>query len=600
MASPLDPQDVAFVLYDVLDVETLTQLPAFAGHARETFDAALATAERLALDKFLPHNRKADLNPPRLENGRLVLIPEIAEAVRAFDQAGFTAAHFPEERGGMGLPWCVAQACFAWFQAANIATTAYPFLTIAAANLLEAFATPEQKRRWLEPLLEGRFSGTMAMSEPQAGSSLGEIRTTATPLGNGRYSLRGSKMWISGAANDFSETVVNLMLARVEGAPPGVRGLSLFIVPRDRVDDDGRVTGPNAVTVAGLNHKMGYRGTTNSVLSLGEQDGCEAELLGAEGQGLACMFHMMNEARIGVGMGAAMLAYAGFRASLDYARGRPQGRHADQKDPTSPQVPLVEHADVRRLLLQQKAVAEGGLLLGLYAARLVDEAKHLPGEADRHRAHLLLDILTPILKAHVSDRAVAANDAAIQVLGGYGYTLDFPVEQLWRDNRLNPIHEGANAIQAIDLLGRKVALEDGAAFAALVEAIKDTLTRAAAEPELRPMARTLETALARLRAVTATLLDQRKTRGERAFQANASVYLALAGSVVLAWMWLWQALVACRRLRAEPDHPDADRWRGKLHTCRYVLAHELAPLEGWAGLLERFDDTTLAMRPAWL
>ncbi|WP_119168661.1 acyl-CoA dehydrogenase [Algihabitans albus] len=595
----LDPRDLNFLLYEMLDVEALTRLPRFADHGRDTFDAALETARQIAGDRFRTHNRKSDLQEPRFRDGRVETIPEIKSALDAFNAAGFTSANFDYAQGGMQLPWVVAQACFAWFQAANISTVAYPFLTIAAANLLERFANAEQKRRYLGPMLEGRFFGTMALSEPQAGSSLGDIRTTAEPLGEGRYRLTGSKMWISGAAHDLSETIVNLMLARVRGGPAGVKGLSLFVVPRDRVGEDGRIGGSNDVTVTGLNHKMGYRGTTNTVLSIGEDGGCIGELIGEEGKGLAYMFHMMNEARIGVGMGAAALAATGYLYALDYARERLQGRHPDDKDPAAPQIRLIEHADVRRMLLVQKAVGEGGLALGLYAALLVDRRALDPESDRRARAGLLLEIVTPIYKAYISERALEANDLSIQVLGGYGYTRDYPVEQFYRDNRLNPIHEGANGVQAIDLLGRKVRQQEGAALRALIAEMRATAETAAAQPGLAEEAAGLAAALDLWETTTRQMVAAAARKGERAYLANASLYMTFAGQVTLAWIWLWQAVLSSQALAAAPDAPTTDFYRGKLQTCRYVFRFELPKALALADTLAALDATCLEMQPAW-
>ncbi len=460
----INPRDLEFVLYELLTVERLAHYPRFAEHARATFDAAIDTAARLAESHFANHHRKSDLNEPRLVDGKVLLIPEVKAALDAFAQAGFLAAHHAEAQGGMQLPWVICQACAAHFLAANIATYAYPFLTVAAANLIDAFGSDDQKARYLPQLLDGRSCGTMVMSEPDVGSSLGDIRTTAHPLGNHRFAMRGTKMWISGGEHELSSNIVHLVLARIQGAPAGPKGLSLFIVPRFRLDDDGERGEPNDVALAGLNHKMGYRGTVNTVLGFGEQGDCVGELIGGAGQGLAIMFHMMNEARIGVGLGAIMQGYAGYLYALDYAQTRLQGRPAHAKDPHQPPIPIIEHADVKRMLLAQKVVVEGGLALSLYAALLVDRQKHDPDQASRDRSGLLLDLLTPIIKAWGSDHALTANCHAIQVLGGYGYTRDHPVEQFYRDNRLNPIHEGTNGIQALDLLGRKVMMDDGAAL----------------------------------------------------------------------------------------------------------------------------------------
>ncbi|MBP5855415.1 acyl-CoA dehydrogenase [Marivibrio halodurans] len=595
----LSERDIAFVLHELLDAEGLTRYARFAEHGRETFDGALATAQRIATEQFAPHNRKADLNEPRLVDGRVEIIPEVKPALESFAEAGFFAAHADFERGGMQLPWTVAQACYAWFQAANIGTFAYGFLTVAASNLLNAFATETQKARYMQPMLEGRFFGTMALSEPQAGSSLGDIRTVAEPDGEGGYRLKGGKMWISGGDHPLSENIVHLMLARLRDAPPGVKGLSLFIVPKYRLDAAGGPGPENGVALAGLNHKMGYRGTTNTVLDIGGDGPCHGELLGEPGQGLAYMFHMMNEARTIVGMSSAMLAYAGYRHALGYARERRQGRPVGAKDPAAPPARLIEHADVRRMLLMQKAIAEGGLALSLYAARLVDVKDADPDAEARREAHLVLEILTPIVKAYLSDRALEANDAAIQCLGGYGYTRDFPVEQYWRDNRLNPIHEGTNGIQAIDLAGRKVAMEEGGALHALAARIDATARAASAWESLAPWGRALGDALARLEGTAARLVEIGRGEGAPVQLANANAFMEMAGHLTLAWMHLKAALVAADALKVGAEGAEADFYRGKLHACRYVFTVDLPKTERLAALCESADRTALDMAEDW-
>jgi len=501
----LNRRDLDFILYELLDVESLTKRPRFAEHSRETFDAALDTAAKIAEEKFAPHNRKADLNEPRFENGRVKMIPEVAEALLAFREAGFMAASQDFELGGMQLAWTVAQACFAWFSAANISTAGYPFLTVANANLIRTFGSPAQKSKYLPSLLSGRFLGTMCLSEPQAGSSLSDIRTIAHPREDGSYRMVGNKMWISAGEHELSENIVHLVLARIQGAPAGVKGISLFIVPKYRVNDDGTLSGRNDVALAGLNHKMGFRGTTNCVLNFGEQGGAYAELVGEPNRGLACMFHMMNEARIGVGMGATMLGYTGYLHALAYARERPQGRLPGGKNAQQPQVKIIEHADVKRMLLAQKAYVEGALALCLYCSMLVDESRTTENHTVRCEAELLLDILTPIAKAWPSQYCLEANSLAIQVHGGYGYTREYPVEQFYRDNRLNPIHEGTNGIQALDLLGRKAGMNGGAAMQLLARQTSATVRDAFSceSEELRRCGRLLNDALDRVAAVRA-------------------------------------------------------------------------------------------------
>lgn len=593
-------RDLEFLLFDWLDAAGLCARPRFAEHSRETFDAVLDLALRIATERFADHNRKADENEPRLVDGAVVTIPEVRRAVQAFADAGLVAAAQDAALGGMQLPYVVTQAAFAHFDAANVGTAAYLLLTMANANVLATFGTPAQRARYVPHLLAGRFLGTMCLSEPQAGSSLADIRTRAEPQADGTWRIFGSKMWISGGDHALADNIVHLVLAKIPGAPPGVKGISLFVVPKRRVADDGTCGEPNDVAVAGLNHKMGWRGTANCALNFGERGGAWAELVGEPNRGLEYMFQMMNEARIGIGLGAVMLGYTGYLHALDYARGRPQGRPLSAKDPTTPQVPIVAHADVRRMLLAQKAYVEGGLALALYCARLVDEEKTADAPAARAEARLALEILTPIAKSWPSQWCLAANDLAIQVHGGYGYTRDYPVEQFWRDNRLNPIHEGTHGIQALDLLGRKTTLADGAAFTALVSRIDRTATAALghADADLRGWGEALAAARAALAATTAVLNAERDPETRL---ANASVYLELAGHVVIAWMWLAQALVATDALgRADPaDAAEIAFLRGKLQACRWFFAWELPRTGPQHALLRALDPSVRDMQDAW-
>ncbi|WP_290780191.1 acyl-CoA dehydrogenase [Arenimonas sp.] len=374
-----------------------------------------------------------------------------------------------------------------------------------------------------------------------------------------------------------------------------MKGISLFIVPKFRVNDDGRLGERNDVQLAGVNHKLGQRGIVNTFLKFGERGECFAELVGQPHQGLAQMFHMMNEARIGVGLGAIMLGTAGYRYSLQYARERKQGRHPDQKDPASPPVAIIEHADVRRMLLQQKSYTEGALGLAMYAAQRVDVQAQDPDPARRREAHLLLELLTPVIKAWSADWCLKANDLAIQVLGGYGYTREYPVEQHWRDNRLNPIHEGANGIQGLDLLGRKVMMDGGAAFKLLLREIAATASAAGSVPALTEHAIALSHCAATV-AKTTAVLGAAMARGEvRLALSNASRYLGLVGHLAIAWSWLRQALVAAKATPATAA--DADFYAGKLAACRYFFVHELPVTELDAQLLCALDATVLDTRP---
>ncbi|VXC38900.1 Acyl-CoA dehydrogenase [Burkholderia sp. 8Y] len=619
MSLILSRRDLNFLLYEWLKVQALTEIPRYADHSRETFDAALDTCEKIATDLFATHSKKSDQQEPHFDGERVHVIPEVKTALTAFCEAGLMAAGQDYDLGGMQLPAVVEKAGFAYFIAANIGTAAFPFLTIGNANLLLAHGTPKQIDTFVRPEMQGRFFGTMCLSEPQAGSSLSDITTRAeyedeSPLG-AQYRLRGNKMWISGGEHELSENIVHLVLAKIPGPDgkliPGVKGISLFIVPKYLVQEDGSLGERNDVVLAGLNHKMGYRGVTNCLLNFGEgvqhlplgRAGAVGYLVGEAGQGLASMFHMMNEARIGVGLGAAALGYTGYLHALDYARNRPQGRSTGRagKDPASPQVKLVEHADVRRMLLAQKSYAEGGLALNLYCAKLVDEARaaQAADDAQKHeRLTLLLDILTPIAKSWPSQWCLEANNLAIQVHGGYGYTREYNVEQFYRDNRLNAIHEGTHGIQGLDLLGRKVTMQDGAALRLLADRMHASAARASAtgDAALVRHAASFDESVTRLVHVPRMLW----TAGDPSVTlANASLYLEAFGHVTVAWIWLEQALAACAGLAAARTDDDAAFYRGKLAAADYFFRWELPRVGPQFDLLVSLDRTTLDMQDAW-
>ncbi|MGH1341523.1 MAG: acyl-CoA dehydrogenase [Nannocystales bacterium] len=576
-------EDLAFVVFDVL------KQPDRAEH-----EPLIEAAIRLAAERFATHAAKSDAHEPTWDGEHLHLIPEIQQALREFIDGGFLAAPFPESDGGLGLPYTVYQSMMAAFQAANPGTCAYPFLTSAAANLLRVFGSESQKGRFMRPMIDGRFFGTMCLSEPHAGSSLADIRCRALPQPDGTFHLEGDKMWISAGEHGLCETIVHLVLARLPDAPDGVRGISLFLVPRNQVAEDGTVGPRNGVSLIGLNHKMGYRGAVNTALAFGADAPAVGELVGAPNQGLAAMFHMMNEARIGVGLGAAMIGYAGYRVSVAYARDRVQGRHPDEKGGKA--VPIVEHADVRRMLLTQKVYAEGGMALTLYCARLVDDAQAASDDESKRRCADLLGMLTPIAKAWPSEHGPIANDLAIQVFGGSGYTRDYPVERYYRDNRLNPIHEGTNGVQGLDLLGRKVMQDRGRAFGRLCSKVQSAIERAGGFDELADDRGALAHALGRVVETTGILGTAAAAGKVRLALANATEYLHMLGHVVVGWMWLEQAMAAITGRDAGTTDPDFAA--GKIHASRFFCRYELPRVDRRATLLNRLDDTTMTMPDA--
>ena len=592
---------IDFLLNDWLCVENLNQRERFADHSRETFDAVLDTCERIAREKYAPFNRLVDTQEPQFDGEKVILPQATHDAQKAYAESGMLSAAQDYDIGGMQLPYVVEAAANSFFAMASVSIGS-GMLTTGNANLLMKHGTELQKQVFAFNEFGGRFSGTMCLSEPQAGSSLSDVVTRALPDGadfeteplGPRYRLRGNKMWISAGEHELTENIIHLVLAKIPDENgkliPGTRGISLFIVPKKMVDTEGQLTGVrNDVALAGLNHKCGWRGTTNTLLNFGEgkypvngKTGAVGYLVGQPGKGLACMFHMMNEARIGVGLAATMLGMAGYHASLDYAKNRPQGRPMGPagKDPAQPQTRIIEHADVKRMLLAQKSYAEGALALELYCARLVDE-HHTAEATSADDARLLLEVLTPIAKSWPSEWCLEANSLAIQVHGGYGYTRDFPVEQYWRDNRLNMIHEGTHGIQGMDLLGRKVLMEDGKGLKLLAGRMNDTIQRAMQVPELVTHANALGDTLVQVGAATKAAWA---TGNPNDALANAVPYLQGFGHMVLAWIWLDVALT----VQVSADTPART---GRLAAMRYFFHYELPKIGAWLNVVASRDQT---------
>jgi alkylation response protein AidB-like acyl-CoA dehydrogenase len=562
---------ISFLLFDWLGEDRH-------GSDRDTTLAVLEMAQQLATDAFLPCYRKGDIEEPRLDATGVHILPEFRVALKQYADLGLFGASFPEALGGMGLSSVVnAAVIHATFAAANQAAAGYVMLTVANARLISTFGTATQTQHFATPQIEGRWFGTMCLSEPQAGSSLGDIRTRARLDGEDdlgqRYRIVGNKMWISGGDHDASENIVHLVLAKAERGDgalnEGTKGISLFIVPK--ILPDGT---RNDVNVAGLNHKMGARGTSNCLLNFGENDGATGWLVGDEGQGLAQMFMMMNEARINIGMAAAVLAYRGYKESLRYAKDRTQGRPVGQQggQPTA----IIKHPDVRRMLLQQKTYAEGAIALCLYAAKLADE------EGDD--ASELLALITPVAKTWPSDFGLIANDLAIQVHGGYGYTRDFIVEQLWRDNRLNPIHEGTTGIQAIDLLRRKLLLSDGRSLALLRDRINATVVAGLRHAEWAPLAHSLRAYWADVERV----IDGLRLHGIPEALDDATLFQRSFGHGVVAWLWLDQLLHS-------QTISDGKLKQAIEHCCRFFFDAELPQALCWLSIVSGHSNLWRAM-----
>lgn len=600
----LSRQDVEFLLFDWLKVDELSQRPRFAGQERFEYTSVLDVYESLATDLFATHNKKNDVNEPVFDGERVTINPEVGVALKAFADAGLIATSFPVEWNGMSLPSSIERAGVAYMMAANPGTTGYAFLTIGNANLLMAHGDREKVKPYVDAMIAGKCFGTMCLSEPQAGSSLADIRTRAVLSSDGRYRLFGNKMWISGGDHDISENIVHLVLAKIPDENgqllPGVQGISLFTVPKKLLNKEGQASERNDVVLAGINHKMGYRGTVNTVLNFGEgrftpegEAGAIGELIGEPGKGLAYMFHMMNEARISVGLGAAALGYTGYLHALDYAKTRAQGRTRNERNPASAQIPIIQHADVRRMLLAQKSYASGGLALCLYASRLVDDINSLEEEEQQKQALALLDLLTPVVKSWSSQWGLVANDLAIQVHGGYGYTREYNVEQFYRDNRLNPIHEGTFGVQALDLLGRKTYINNGLSMTLLGIKIEETCANARKVTQLQNHVATLSQAWQQILDVTAKLhaITDVELR-----LANAANYLEAFGHMIVGWLWLDQAVVLHKKLE---NSTSPDFIYGKLAACDYFFGWEMPKINSWLAVLDPVETTPLNMHQSW-
>lgn len=590
-------RNVRFMLWEVFDAEALCALPIYGEHTREGFEMVLDTAVKMGKDLLFPYVGEMDKNPPQLVDGRVKVHPMVKEVMKTCGEGGWISANAPFELEGQQLPILVTSACRFVFSAANYSATVYPFLTAGAARLIFSFGSEKLIATFVPPMFSGQWQGTMALTEHQAGSSLSDILTQAEPLEDGTYRIRGQKIFISAGDHDQVENVVHLMLARIQGAPLGVRGISLFVVPKKRPAQDGTLV-PNDVNVAGIYHKLGYRGAPITQLSLGENGDCRGYLVGEPHQGLSYMFQMMNEARIDVGMGATAIASAAYHAALAYARERPQGRSQGARNPSLPQVPIIRHADVKRMLLFQRAVIEGSLSLILQCSLYADLHRVSTGQ-DRERFGLLLDLLTGVAKSYPSEMGILSVSQGLQILGGYGYCDEFPLEQYYRDARIHPIHEGTTGIQGIDLLGRKVLMKEGKAFRLYLEEVGRTLSFAAQTEVLAPLASSLEAALKRLQDVTAYLGGISAGGNPELFLADATLYLELFGIVAVAWQWLKQGIVIARALEADLSEKEAAFYRGKFCALRFFFAYELPKIEGLAMRLMNADGLTVSMEEAY-
>jgi alkylation response protein AidB-like acyl-CoA dehydrogenase len=588
-------RNLKFLIYEVFDVDDLTKHEYYSQHNHKIFDMVLDAAMKLSVKLLYPTFEEMDRKPPEFDAGSVKVHPSVRELMKQFGEGGWIASTFPEKFDGEQLPALVANCCNMMFSAANYSGGAYPGLTSGAARLITNFGNPDLIDRYVAKMLSGQWQGTMALTEPQAGSSLSDITTMAEPSDAGHYFIKGQKIFISAGDHDGVDNVVHLMLAKIPGGPPGVKGISLFVVPKYRFDDKKKLV-PNDIVVSQIYHKMGYRGCPITELAIGEKDDCHGYLVGEAHKGLFYMFQMMNEERVGVGLAAASIASAAYYAALEYALERPQGRPISSKDPQAPQVPIAAHADVKRMLLFQRAIVEGSFSLLLQCSRYEDMTKLTTGE-EKEACELLLDLLTPVAKTYSSEMGILSTSQSIQCFGGYGYCEDFPVEQYFRDMRIHPIHEGTTGIQGMDLLGRKVIMKDGKAFRLFGKTVRETI--AAAEPydELASHAAQLAEELESLENVTLHLVGVAGEKGPAVFLADATLYLELFSYLAIGWQWLLQAISVQKAMQGNLSKSETNFYQGKWFTFRYFFEYELPKAQGVTRRLKSPDALTVDMQP---
>ena len=588
--------NLRYVLHDMLNVSQLCSFERHQDFDKESFDIMLDSTKAFADKVMYPAFKPMDEAPAHYKDGKIVVHPVIGEMMKFAGENGAIGSTFDYDDGGMQLPHTIAASVAHIGECANNSLTGYSGLTSGAADLIVSFATdPSLKEKYVPKMMAGEWGGTMCLTEPQAGSSLSDITTSATPNEDGSYKIKGQKIFISGGDHEYCDNFVHLVLARIDGAPQGTKGISLFVVPKQRIKDDGGLESNDVIT-AGDFQKMGQRGYCTTHLVFGESDDCQGWLVGNENKGLAYMFQMMNGARIDVGLTAASTAYAAYWASLQYAKERPQGRRIQSggsKDSKAGQTLIINHPDVRRMLLLQKAVTEGSIALLLQTA-LYQDLSHLEqNEEEKERYHDLLEILTPIAKTYPSEMGRVSINNGLQIFGGYGFCTDFPLEQYYRDVRIMALYEGTTGIQSLDLLGRKVVMKNGQAMKTLTKEIIQSIKEAETHDDLKPYASQLKDASKQVQDTLMHLLQFAMSGNHERYIADATIFMEMMSNVVIAWQWLRMATVAKTALVTGNTTFDSNFYESKIHTMKFFFKYELPKIYASSETLKHSDALTI-------
>jgi alkylation response protein AidB-like acyl-CoA dehydrogenase len=560
-----DRRDIDFVLYEQLKIEDIFKTEKYHDLNRKMFDMVISEARNLGIKEILPTCAEGDRQGVQFKNGKVTVPQCFQRPYKLFVEGEWIAMAEDPEVGGQGLPVIARQAAFEYIIGANFAIAGFGNLGHGAAKMIELFGTRGQKKLFLKKVYSGEWGGTMLLTEPGAGSDVGALSTTAVKNSDGTYSISGNKIFITCGEHDLTENIIHPVLARIEGAPPGTRGISLFIVPKIWVNDDGSLGDPNDIVCSGVEEKMGIHGSPTCSMALGGRGKCRGLLLGEENKGMMVMFHMMNEARLDVGTQGFLHASAAYLYALNYARERLQGRDIEEgKDPEAPQVAIICHPDVRRMLLQMKAYVDGMRSFVYYVAYCFDKKSTAKSRDEKERYNDFIELLTPVIKAYCSERGQFVCEQAIQVYGGYGYTKEYPVEQLYRDCKITSIYEGTNGIQAMDLLGRKLGMKKGAVFIDFLNEIKAVIVRAREIQRLEDLSSRVEKALNRLSEIAMHISKTAFSKDMKLAFAYGHPFLEVVGDVVMAWMLLWRAAVAVPRLEKLAGNADEETIQSKV------------------------------------
>jgi alkylation response protein AidB-like acyl-CoA dehydrogenase len=607
-----DRRDIDFVLYEQMNAEEFTQHEKYSEFNKKVFDLIINEARNLAVKEILPTFAEGDQEGVRLENGQVKVPACFHRPFKLMQEGEWMALTADPEIGGQGLPKCVNAAPAEYLMGANYAFTLYAYLCHSAGELIEIYGTREQKDLFLKKMYSGQWGGTMQLTEPQAGTDVGALTTSAVKNADGTYAITGNKIFITGGDQDLTENIIHPVLARIEGSPMGTKGISLFIVPKIWVNPDGSLGEPNDIVCTGVEEKMGIHGSATCAMALGSKGKCRGLLLGEENKGMQVMFHMMNDARLAVGFVGFVCASAAYLYALNYARERLQGKDmASLKDADAPQVPIIKHPDVRRMLMWMKAHVEGMRSFIYYISSLFDRLGCADTEEQKDYSQGLIDLLTPVVKSYCSDRGFEVCVEAVQVYGGYGYTRDYPVEQLLRDCKIASIYEGTNGIQAMDLLGRKLGMKGGVVFMNFLGEIQKTISEAQNISVLADLAGDLDKAVNLLGEVAMGLAKTAMSEDVKTAFAFSKPFLDVIGDICMAWMMLWRATVAAPKLEKKIGSLDAaDRvagaaknkesafYEGQLQTAKYFINAILPVTMGRMNAISAGDGAVVKMPEA--